>query len=136
MFFFQIPRLPELLLRRDDFALLRRSLTTESRSLTPEDLAAYVEAWSQPGALRAAVSYYRAMFRPDAVRRMPKPVPVTRPTLVIWGENDSFLGTELARPDPKWVPDARVAVVASARHFVHHDQPEEVNRLIVAFLAG
>jgi pimeloyl-ACP methyl ester carboxylesterase len=136
MFFFQIPRLPELLLRRDDFALLRRSLTTESRSLTPEDLAVYVEAWSQPGALRAAVSYYRAMFRPDAVRHLPKPLPVTRPTLVIWGEGDSFLGPELARPDPKWVPDARVAVVASARHFVHHDQPDEVNRLIVAFLAG
>ena len=52
MFFFQIPRLPEYLLARDDFSFAKRSLRSDSKkAFTDEDLERYVEAWSQPGAL-------------------------------------------------------------------------------------
>jgi pimeloyl-ACP methyl ester carboxylesterase len=134
MFAFQVPWLPEAMMRRDGFALLRRSMSAESRTISEEEMARYVEAWSQPGALEGGVRYYRAMFHPGALREAPKPAPVEAPTLVLWGEGDSFLGPELADPDPRWVPHARVVRIPGARHFVHHDEPEEVNRLVVEFL--
>ena len=35
----------------------------------------------------------------------------------------------------KNVADARTAVIADAGHMLHHDQPEQLARLIVDFLA-
>jgi epoxide hydrolase 4 len=60
---------------------------------------------------------------------------VDAPTLVIWGENDRYLGRELAEPDPAWVPDVRVERVAGASHWVQADAAERVNQLMVEFLA-
>ena len=68
MFFFQIPKLPEYLIARDDFSFAKRSLRADSKdAFSDEDLERYVEAWSQPGALTGMINYYRA-----ALRRSPR----------------------------------------------------------------
>jgi epoxide hydrolase 4 len=54
---------------------------------------------------------------------------------VIWGEQDCYLGAELAEPDPALVPHARVERLPDASHWVHADQPERVNALLLDFLA-
>jgi pimeloyl-ACP methyl ester carboxylesterase len=54
--------------------------------------------------------------------------------MVIWGERDLFLVPELARPDPDWVPDARVERLPDASHWVQQDRPERVNALLLGFL--
>jgi epoxide hydrolase 4 len=56
------------------------------------------------------------------------------PTLVIWGDQDRYLGRALAEPDRGWVPDVRVERIPEASHWVQADAPERVNRLIVDFL--
>lgn len=63
--FFQLPLLPEAMLRARRFALLRRALRRTSRAgaFTDEDIELYVQAWSQPGALSAMLNYYRALRR-------------------------------------------------------------------------
>jgi epoxide hydrolase 4 len=33
---------------------------------------------------------------------------VDTPTLIIWGDQDRYLGRELAEPDRAWVPNMRV----------------------------
>jgi pimeloyl-ACP methyl ester carboxylesterase len=76
-------------------------------AFTAQDIDRYVAAAAQPGALRAAINYYRAAVRPtpgpgQGLRR------VDVPTLVIWGDQDRYLGRELAEPDPAWVPEVRV----------------------------
>jgi pimeloyl-ACP methyl ester carboxylesterase len=137
MFFFQIPRLPEALLRKDDFAFAKRSLRGDSReSFSDADLQRYAEAWSQPGALTGMIDYYRA-----ALRRSPRAAasqlrPISAPTLVIWGERDRHLGAELAEPLPRWVPDLRVERLPNATHWVHHEEPARVNELLGEFFAG
>ena len=124
MFFFQLPWLPEALLRANDFAAIRRQLPE------PE----YVEALRQPGALTAAINYYRAMFRvgPAAVRRMRRRF--EKPVLVIWGQRDRFLGPDLAVPDSRIVPRAEVERLLDAGHWVQLEQPERVSELLVAFI--
>ncbi|WP_437803740.1 alpha/beta fold hydrolase [Sorangium sp. So ce693] len=137
MFFFQLPKLPELAARRDGFAWLRAAVKDDPRrpgAVSDEDLAHYVEAWSQPGALTAMINYYRALFRPASLRGLGRPPRIDAPTLVIWGEHDRYLGSELAEPDPALVPNARVARVPDASHFVHYDRPEKVNQILLDFL--
>src|SRR5918998_3820373 len=66
MFFFQIPRLPEAVLRAGDFALLRsvfRRDPVRPGAFTAEGIERYVEAMAQPGALTATLNYYRALLR-------------------------------------------------------------------------
>jgi len=61
---------------------------------------------------------------------------VNVPTLVIWGEQDSYLGSELAEPDRDDVPNLdRVERLPDASHWVHHDEHERVNQLLIDFFA-
>ncbi len=135
MFFFQIPQLPERLLARDGFSFLKRSLRSESpASFSELDLERYVEAWSQPGALTAMLNYYRAALRQSPRRALERMKPIEAPVLVIWGERDTHLGSELADPTPRWAPNARLERLSEATHWVHHDAPERVNELLKDFL--
>jgi pimeloyl-ACP methyl ester carboxylesterase len=138
IFFFQLPRLPEALLRAGNFALVRRVWRTEPvrpGAFNEEDIQRYVEAAARPGALTAGINYYRAAMRQNPLRVARDLTPVAAPTLVIWGERDRYLGRELAEPPPRWVPNVRVERLPDASHWVQIDQPERVNALLLGFLA-
>lgn len=136
VFFFQIPRLPEKALSARDFAILRtgfRKNPARPGAISEEDAERYVQAMAQPGALTAAINYYRALFRrPSETRALLKKVEA--PTLVIWGEKDVFLSSELADSGPLWVPNLRVERLPDASHWVAEDRPEKVNALLLDFL--
>jgi pimeloyl-ACP methyl ester carboxylesterase len=135
MFLFQLPALPERFLRARDYGVFRKSLATEPTrpgAFTSEDLDRYVAAIAQPGALTAMLDYYRAAFRPSLAPRLAR---IEAPVLGIWGERDPHLGRELAVPDAKWVPNARIERIPEASHWVQHDAPERVNELLLGFFA-
>jgi len=81
--FFQIPGLPEALLRAGGYRFARNALTGSSRANTfsGRDLTHYRDAWSRPGALIAMVNWYRALRH----RREPGTERVPMPTLILWG---------------------------------------------------
>jgi epoxide hydrolase 4 len=135
MFFFQIPWLPERLMRAGGRRTLENAYgDARPGAFTDADLDRYAQALLGPGGLKGPIDWYRAALRrsPRATRRLYRPIPA--PTLVIWGEQDRFLGAELAEPDPQLVPDVRVERLPNASHWVQHDEPEAVNRLLVDFL--
>ena len=137
MFFFQIPRLPEKVIRAGDFALLRSALLRDPvrpGAFTAEDIERYVGAMARPGALTATLNYYRALLRnPWEMGTLLKRIEA--PVLVIWGEKDRFLNRGLAEPPPLWVPNLlRVGRLPDASHWVAEDRPREVNTLLLDFL--
>lgn len=137
MFFFQIPRLPEKILATGDFALLRCALRNDPvrpGTFADEDIEMYVEALARPGALTAALNYYRALFRRNPLEARALLRRIEAPVMVIWGERDRYLGRELAEPDPAWVPNLRVERLPDASHFVAEDRPDGVNTLLLGFL--
>jgi pimeloyl-ACP methyl ester carboxylesterase len=138
MFFFQLPWLPEASIRAAHFATLRHTFRTDPvqpESFSAEDIARYMEALAQPGALTAAINYYRAAFRRTPAQQPSGFQRIDAPVLVIWGEQDRYLGSELAEPDRQLVPNVRVERLPEASHWVQVDQPEIVNRLLLDFLA-
>jgi pimeloyl-ACP methyl ester carboxylesterase len=136
MFFFQLPLVPERLLAANDFRALKRVLAESPQGFSAEDVARYVQSWAQPGALKGMLDYYRAALRQSPGSALARMSPIDAPVLVIWGERDSALGRELAQPEPKWVPNARVEYLPEATHWVQHDAPQRVNELLVEFLGS
>jgi len=98
----------------------------------------YIEAWSQPGALDAALNYYRAgaIFPPQprepALPALDESALVVRaPTLMLWGERDRFLLPGCAQGLEGVVPNLRVQRFPNASHWIAHEEPEAVSRLIL-----
>ncbi len=138
-FFFQIPWLPEKVLRAGDFAIVRsvfRNDPVRPGTFGERDIDRYVEALSRPGALTAPINYYRALARRAPVLARALRRRIEAPVLVIWGQRDLFLVPELAQPNPTLVPDARVRRLPDASHWVQQDRPERVNALLLDFLGG
>jgi epoxide hydrolase 4 len=136
MLLFQFPWLPECLLSARDFTLLARTLRREPVSpdaFTAADVAHYKHALARPGALTAALNYYRAMFRyPSELRRGFRPI--AAPTLLIWGERDRYLGIGMTEGLTRWVPNLQVVRIPNASHWVQNDAPARVNELLLDFL--
>jgi pimeloyl-ACP methyl ester carboxylesterase len=133
-FFFDLPGLPETVVHADHWHFFRHFLRDARPAFTPEEIDRYVEAWSQPGAAAGMINYYRSSVRaknPEAQIRS-----ISAPTLVIWGEQDRYLGPELAEPDHDDVPNLeRVERLPDASHWVHHDDAELVTKLLIDFFA-
>jgi pimeloyl-ACP methyl ester carboxylesterase len=132
IFFFQLPRLPELVLRRRNWAYLVRSLAASSRpgTFSEADLAVYRQAWSQPGALTAMLDWYRAALRQPPPR--PASPRVQVPVLLLWGTRDRFLGREMAPPSVELCDDGRLELL-DATHWLQHEEPALVQRRLAEF---
>ncbi len=113
------------------------SWKTRTRPTPTQEIERYVEAWSQPGAAAGMIDYYRASVRQSQKEAAAKLRPISAPTLVIWGERDSYLGSDLAEPERDDVPNLdRVERLPDASHWVHHDEAERVNQLLIDFFAA
>jgi pimeloyl-ACP methyl ester carboxylesterase len=134
---FRIPHLSEWALAARRFLLIRDLFRRRPyRPAFSEDEAdAYVEAMSAPGALTAALNFYRANAAPDAVH-LARSARVSAPTLVIWGERDPALGVELLDGLERVAPLVRVHRIPDASHWVQNEVPDEVNRVLIDFLSG
>jgi pimeloyl-ACP methyl ester carboxylesterase len=133
-FSFQLPWLPEAMLRRRNWRPLMEALRGTSRpgTFTDADLESYRGAWSAPRAITAMINWYRA-----ALWNPPRPPPDTRihvPTLLIWGAKDVALDRGLARPSIEQCDHGRLDLFEDATHWVQHEEPERVNRLLLDFL--
>jgi epoxide hydrolase 4 len=136
-FFFAVPGLPEDVVRARDWHFFRHFLQDANPPYTDQEIERYVEAWSQPGAASGMINYYRASVRSSQKEAAAKLRPISAPTLVIWGERDSYLGSDLAEPHGDDVPNLdRVERLPDASHWVHHDEAERVNQLLIDFFAA
>ena len=112
--------------------------------ITAEDKAAYIDEWSQPGALTAMLNWYRAS--PMQVPGMDAPAETTpflaapfpklhMPVLVIWGINDeALLPCQLEGLDDH-IDTLTVVRVEDAGHFIPWERPEAVNHAMRNWLA-
>ena len=151
----------EALLSENQYEWLKRAVLGTNPSAA--DVDAYVEAWSQPGALTGGLNYYRAAGvgppapsastgrvegpapsapagrgdAPAATSSPPAipPIVVRVPTLVIWGEKDTALLTGNLNGLDEVVPKLTVRRIPNGTHWIPRENASEVNKLIREFLA-
>jgi 3-oxoadipate enol-lactonase len=86
---------------------------------------------------RLALELQTAHEEPEALWPELPPLSSLRvPTLVIVGEDDKGDFGAIAQHLAEEIPDADLAIVPGAGHLVGLDQPEELNALLLEFLAG
>ena len=153
MLMFRSPQ-AEATLSANSYALLTSMVLGDglkAGTVTEADKAAYLEAWSQPGALTGGLNYYRAAgvgpptaastastetgSAPPAAPPALPPLVVRVPTLVIWGEKDTALLTANLDGLDEVVTKLTIRRVPDGTHWVVREKPAEVNRLIREFLA-
>jgi pimeloyl-ACP methyl ester carboxylesterase len=127
----------ESVVQANHWHFFRHFLHDARPEYTPEEMDRYIEAWSQPGAATGMINYYRSSVRTPPKRAEAALVPIKAPTLVIWGQDDGYLGSELAEPDHDDVPNLdRVERLLGASHWVHHDAAERVTELLIDFFTA
>jgi haloacetate dehalogenase len=132
------PDLPELLVGGavDEYLRFFFERWTVQRHRLADAVDGYVEAFRQPGALRAGFDDYRATDQDliddavdaDAGRTVDAPV------LALWGAQG--LPAQLPVVDiwKQFAADVRGEAVADCGHFLPEEQPERVTELLLEFL--
>jgi pimeloyl-ACP methyl ester carboxylesterase len=155
MFFFQLPRIPEWAIGRNGFAALDKTFTEKvarKGAFNDAEIELYKEALRQPGAVTAAVNYYRANVRRVMSQRKARGAPerdgeatsdqgttadgrIRVPTLFVFGEQDFAILPATVAGIEKYV-DApyRELRIADSGHWVQNEAAEEVNAALIEFL--
>ncbi|MHB8681662.1 MAG: alpha/beta fold hydrolase [Acidimicrobiales bacterium] len=91
----------------------------------------FVTAMLEPGALTAALNWYRAM-QPG----LADIGPTTVPTLYVWSTEDVALGRRAAEDTVNWVEGPyRFETIPDVSHWIPEMAPGELNRLLLEHLA-
>jgi pimeloyl-ACP methyl ester carboxylesterase len=136
LFFFAIPGLPERLLTHRHAEVLVRMF--ELGQFSDEEIGLYRDAMAGPGAASAGLAWYRAAVRNALAdfQRL-RAARVDAPTLVIWGEQDPALGTELNDRLERYVRrPLHIEYLPDVGHWVVQDVPERFVTLVTDFLEG
>src|SRR5207302_1551978 len=92
----------------------------------------YVRVLTRPGAMTAALNYYRAM---DGTLAGIGPIEV--PTLFIWSTDDVAVGRAGAEATGQHVKGPyRFEVLEGVSHWIPEEAPDTVNRLLLGHLAS
>jgi pimeloyl-ACP methyl ester carboxylesterase len=131
MLLFQFEGVAEELLMRDDWRLAREWAASHP------DLEERLQALSEPGALTAALGWYRANVHPARELDPPRAVPpVQAPTLGLWSDGDAFLTEgQMERSREHVAGPWRYERIEGASHWMQLDAAAEVNDLLLEFLA-
>lgn len=147
MFLFQLPRLPEWLISRNDFAGLNqvfREKIARPNTFSDADVAAYRDALRRPGALTAALNYYRAnvgrLMRRSSASAGSKAGQDNRirvPTLFIFAEQDIAILPQTVQGVANHInAPYRELRIPDSSHWVQNEAAEEVNAALLDFLSG
>lgn len=119
--FFQTPWLPETLFSFNGFSLLAGLY----QPMTAEKRTEYISVFSEPGALTAALNWYRAM---ESALSNPNNLPtdVTAPTLFIWGNQDDAVGRVAIDAMAAYMKGPYRSIETDAGHWLLTDEPQRV----------
>jgi pimeloyl-ACP methyl ester carboxylesterase len=127
---FQFEGVAEELVARDGWRLFREFAAGYA------DIDRAIADLSRPGALTAALNWYRANGAPAQELDRTRPFPaVAAPTLGIWSSGDRYLLEEGMLSSAKHVTgDWRYERIEGASHWLQLDAPERTNELLIEFL--
>ena len=117
----------------EDGAGLRTMFDASGLPSDTEEARQFVAAMLQPGALTAALNWYRATD-PAVLAGVGS---ITVPTLYVWSTEDIALGRVAAEATVDWVAaQYRFEVLAGVSHWIPEMAPDELNAVLLGHLAA
>ena len=128
--FFRSPEAEPFFLDNDAAGL--RGLYSAS-GLSDDAIEEYVRVLTQPGAMTAALNWYRAADL-GLVEGLG---PITTPTMYVWSTYDPALGREAAEATAAQVEGPyRFEVLEGVSHWIAEEAPDALNALLLEHLGG
>ncbi len=139
--FNQVPDLPEALISGREDLWLRHLFSDwcyNPLAIDGEAFDTYVKAYRRPGALRGAMSDYRAIGEDVAQDLVDADQKIACPTLALWGEDFHAVGRmfDMKQVWEEMASNLSVAPIPRAGHLPQEEQPELVNAALLDFLRG
>lgn len=139
--FNQVPDLPEALISGREDLWLRHLFSDwcyNPLAIDGEAFRTYVEAYRRPGALRGAMSDYRANAEDVAQDKVDADIKIACPTLSLWGADFHAVGKmfDMAAIWAEMASDLRTLPIPECGHLPQEEQPEQVNAALLDFLQG
>jgi pimeloyl-ACP methyl ester carboxylesterase len=132
MYFFQLPGIPEWLLSRRDGAVVSRVL--ERGGQTPSAARRDAQAMREPGALRAAIHWYRAIPLSTPPTSNQK---ISVPTMYVWSDQDIALLPKAAHDTARYVTgEYRFETLSGVSHWIPDVQPDRLADLLLEWFAA
>ncbi|TQM80100.1 pimeloyl-ACP methyl ester carboxylesterase [Saccharothrix saharensis] len=104
-------------------------------AIPPERVAQYVRKLTEPGALTAALNWYRANDLTDIGTDALRPVSV--PTRYLWGEDDEVISPDTAQDAGRWTTGPYwFEVMPGVGHFVPEEAAEQTTLHLLDHLAA
>jgi len=128
--FFQEPGVAEAALSADDFTALK-NIWSESSA---EEVEEYLSVLTQPGALAAALNWYRGSRGIEPKGPGVDFGPVSTPTLMIWGNRDRAIGRKSVEGARTHMTGPYTFVELDAGHWLVQEEPERVAAEILKHL--
>ncbi len=132
MYLFQLPRIPECTMLRRNGSLLSKSLKQAGQ--TPAAAERDAHAMLEPGALTAALNWYRALplSNPGSVNQK-----VSVPTLYVWSDGDIALMPKAAYDTGRYVTgEYRFEILPGVSHWIPDEEPDKLAELLLEWFAA
>jgi pimeloyl-ACP methyl ester carboxylesterase len=125
---FQLPWLPEMQIRKNDFAIFKKFWKYSSE----EEMQDYLGVFRQKGALTAALNYYRGnypLLKQAGSQQMLGEITV--PTLFIWGEKDIAISAAAVEGGHQYMKGPYEFVKIEGGHWLIQTHFDQVSQAIV-----
>jgi len=139
--FNQVPDLPEALIAGREDLWLRHLFSDwcyNPLAIDGDAFQTYVDAYRRPGALRGAMSDYRANSEDVKQDEADADVKIACPTLSLWGADFYGVGKmfDMAAIWAEMASNLRTVAIPQCGHLPQEEQPERVNAELLDFLKG
>ena len=132
MFVFQLPRIPEWLLMRRNGTMVAELLRRSGQ--TPVAAERDAQAMSEPGALTAAINWYRAIPLSNPRANAQK---ISVPTMYVWSDQDTALLPKAAHETARYVSgEYRFEILPGVSHWIPDEQPDKLADLLLDWFAA
>ena len=127
---FVTPSVPEILFSFNDFWALRGALD----GMSAEKMQEYIDVFSEPGALTAALNWYRAAFTTGSLDGVNQNADVFVPTLFIWGNQDTAVGRKGTELMADYMKGPYSILELDAGHWLLSEKPEQIIEPVLAHI--
>ncbi len=132
MYVFQLPGIPEWAMVRGNGRFMSKSLRQAGQTAAVAERDA--RAMCEPGALKAALNWYRGMplSNPRAINQK-----VSVPTLYVWSDQDVALMPKAAHNTGRYVTgEYRFEILPGVSHWIPDEEPDKLADLLLDWFAA
>jgi pimeloyl-ACP methyl ester carboxylesterase len=129
---FSTPWVPEIMFTFNGLAGLRAGVYDQ---MSPAQREEYLRVFAEPGALTAALNWYRAipLSRASAADGSPE---VTRPTLFLWGNTDPAVGRGSVEAQRAYMKNGYREIELDGGHWLMEEHGPRVTQEVLAHWTG